>query len=76
MPRDEDLGPLLPRKDAARYLCKVGVQTTAQTLARKFCDGTGPLCTKVNRRALYYRKHLDDWRATQVSPPRRRSTER
>lgn len=65
----EEKGPLLSRKQAARYLTERGLQTAPQTLARKFCEGTGPLCTRLNRRAMYYRKHLDDWFVAQLSPP-------
>jgi hypothetical protein len=71
---DEGLGPLLSRKEAARYLSERGLQTAPQTLARKFCEGTGPLCATLNRRAMYYRQHLDDWFAEQLAPPRRSSS--
>jgi hypothetical protein len=71
---DEGLGPLLSRKEAARYLSERGLQTAPQTLARKFCEGTGPLCATLNRRAMYYRQHLDDWFAEQLAPPRRSAT--
>ena len=67
----EGLGPLMSRKEAARYLSERGLQTAPQTLARKFCDGTGPLCSSLGRRAMYYRKHLDEWFAAPLSPPRR-----
>lgn len=71
---DEESGPLMSRKEAARYLSERGFQMAPQTLARKFCEGTGPLCSTLNRRAMYYRKHLDDWFAEQLSPPRRSSS--
>ncbi|MBL8537949.1 MAG: hypothetical protein JNM59_11150 [Hyphomonadaceae bacterium] len=71
---DDGLGPLLSRKQAARYLSERGLQTAPQTLARKFCEGTGPLCTSVSRRAMYHRQHLDDWLAAQMSAPRRSSS--
>jgi hypothetical protein len=64
----------MSRKEAARYLSERGLQTAPQTLARKFCEGTGPLCSNLGRRAMYYRKHLDDWFAAQLSPPRRSSS--
>jgi hypothetical protein len=70
----DGLGALLSRKEAARYLTERGLQTAPQTLARKFCEGTGPLCTSLNRRAMYYRKHLDDWFAEQLVAPRRSSS--
>lgn len=66
----EPLGPLMTRKQAARYLTERGLQTAPQTLARKFCEGTGPLCTDLNRRAMYYRKHLDEWFNEQLAAPR------
>ena len=65
---DEGLGPLMSRKEAARYLSERGLQTAPQTLARKFCEGTGPLCATLNRRAMYYRQHLGDWFAEQLAP--------
>jgi hypothetical protein len=64
----------MPRKDAARYLTEQGLQMAPQTLARKFCEGTGPLCTGLNRRAMYYRRHLDDWFAKQLTAPRSSSS--
>jgi hypothetical protein len=70
----EDLGTLMSRKEAARYLTDRGLPMAAQTLARKFCEGTGPLCTSLNRRAMYYRAHLDDWFAEQLAAPRRSSS--
>ena len=74
----EDLGfpgQLLSRKQAARYLTDRGLATAPQTLARKFHQGTGPLCTHVGERAMYRQAHLDDYFATQVSVPRRSSRE-
>lgn len=71
---DGDSGPLMSRKEAARYLTARGLQTAPQTLARKFCEGTGPLCSSLSRRAMYYRKDLDDWFAKQLSAPRRSSS--
>jgi hypothetical protein len=70
----ETLGPLLSRKQAARYLTERGLETAPQTLGRKFCEGTGPLCSSLNRRAMYYRKHLDDWFNEQLAAPRRSSS--
>ncbi len=70
----EQLGPMLTRKEAARYLTQRGLQVAPQTLARKFCEGTGPLCATVNGRAMYFRRHLDDWFAEQVAAPRRSSS--
>jgi hypothetical protein len=66
---------LLSRKDAAQYLTELGLETAPQTLARKFHDGTGPLCTHVGDRAMYRRSHLDAYFAGQVSAPRRSSRE-
>lgn len=66
---------LLSRKEAARYLTERGLTTAPQTLARKFHDGTGPLCTHVGMRAMYRRSHLDAYLATLISAPRRSSAE-
>lgn len=74
MSLDEGLGPLMSRKEAARYLSERGLQTAPQTLARKFCEGTGPLCVTLSRRAMYHRQHLDDWFAAQLAAPRRSSS--
>ena len=70
----EGNGPLMSRKEAARYLSERGLQTAPQTLARKFCEGTGPLCSSLGRRAMYYRKDLDDWFAEQLTLPRKSSS--
>ena len=67
--------PLLSRKDAARYLTELGLETAPQTLARKFHEGTGPLCTHVGERAMYRQSHLDEYFSEQVSAPRRSSSE-
>lgn len=68
--------PLLSRKEAARYLTELGLSMAPQTLARKFHEGTGPLCTHVGGRAKYRKSHLDAFFADQVSFPRRSSSER
>ena len=70
-PRDA----LLSRKEAARYLTELGLETAPQTLARKFHEGKGPLCTHVGDRAMYRRSHLDAYFTSQVSAPRRSSSE-
>jgi hypothetical protein len=66
---------LLSRKEAARYLSEQGLMIAPQTLARKFHEGTGPLCTHVAGRAMYRTSHLDAYFAEQVSQPRRSSSE-
>lgn len=66
---------LYSRKDAARYLTELGLETSPQTLARKFHEGTGPLCTHVGVRAMYWKSDLDDYFQTHVSAPRRSSSE-
>lgn len=71
----EGENPLFSRKDAARYLTALGLETAPQTLARKFHEGTGPLCTHVGDRAMYRRAHLDQYFAAQLSAPRRSSSE-
>jgi hypothetical protein len=71
----EDENRLYSRKDAARYLTTLGLETAPQTLARKFHEGTGPLCTHVGERAMYRKTHLDEYFTAQVSAPRRSSSE-
>ena len=68
--------PLLSRKEAARYLTDLGLTTAPQTLARKFHEGGGPLCTHLGARAMYRRSHLDAWFASQLSAAHRSSAER
>lgn len=70
----EGLGPLMSRKEAARYLTERGLRIAPQTLARKFTEGTGPLCTSLNRRAMYYQGHLELWFREQLAAPRRSSS--
>lgn len=71
----EDENRLYSRKDAARYLTALGLETAPQTLARKFHEGTGPLCTHVGERAMYRKAHLVQYFAAQLSAPRRSSSE-
>jgi hypothetical protein len=66
---------LLSRKEAAQYLTELGLGTAPQTLARKFHEGRGPLCTHAGYRAMYWRSHLDAYFASQVSTSRRSSSE-
>ncbi len=63
----EDRGKLLCRKEAARYLTALGLVIAPQTLARKYHQGTGPLCTHVGVRAMYWQAHLDAYFKAQVS---------
>lgn len=63
----EDRGKLLCRKEAARYLTALGLVIAPQTLARKCHEGTGPLCTHVGVRAMYWQAHLDAYFKAQVS---------
>jgi hypothetical protein len=63
----EDRGKLLCRKEAARYLTALGLVIAPQTLARKYHEGTGPLCTHVGVRAMYWQAHLDAYFKAQVS---------
>lgn len=67
--------PLLTRKDAARYLTQLGLDIAAQTLARKYHEGRGPMCTHVGSRAKYRKSDLDAYFAEQLSKPRRSSSE-
>lgn len=71
----EDQDRLYSRKDAARYLTELGLETAPQTLARKFHEGTGPLCTHVGGGAMYRKAHLDCYFSAQVSAPRKSSSE-
>lgn len=66
---------LFSRKEAARYLSELGLATAPQTLARKFHEGNGPLCTHVGNRAMYRKSHLDAYFATLISVPRKSSAE-
>ena len=68
-------GRLYSRKEGARYLTEKGLEISAQTLARKFHEGTGPMCTHIGRRAMYREADLDTWFDAQVSAPRRSSSE-
>lgn len=67
--------PLLSHKEAASYLSERGLTTAPQTLARKFHEGIGPLCTKLGSRAMYRQSHLDEYFARQLSSPRMSSWE-
>lgn len=71
----DDKNRLYSRKAAARYLTELGLETAPQTLARKFHEGTGPLCAHVGVRAMYWKADLDDYFAAQLSVPRRSSSE-
>ena len=66
---------LLSCKETARYLSQLGLETAPQTLARKFHKGTGLLCTHVGDRAMYRKSHLDQYFKSQISAPRRSSSE-
>lgn len=72
---EEKPDALLTRQQAAKYLTERGLVMAAQTLARKFHEGTGPLCTHVGERAMYWRSHLNDYFDGQISAPRRSSSE-
>jgi hypothetical protein len=63
----DDRGKLLCRKEAARYLPALGLVIAPQTLARKYHEGTGPLCTPVGVRAMDWQAHLDAYFKAQVS---------
>lgn len=63
----DDRGKLLCRKEAARYLTALGLVIAPQTLARKYHERTGPLCTHVGVRAMYWQAHLDAYFKAQVS---------
>jgi hypothetical protein len=67
--------PLLSRKQAARYLTELGLIIAPQTLARKFHEGAGPLCTHLAGRAMYRQSHLDAYFAEQLCFPRKSSSQ-
>jgi hypothetical protein len=71
----EPYDPLYSRKQAARYLTQLGLATAPQTLARKFHEGTGPLCTRVGDRAMYRKSHLNAYFESRISAPRRSSSQ-
>lgn len=71
----EATDPLLSRKDAAAYLTERGLIIAPQTLARKFHEGLGPLCTRLGSRAMYRQSHLNDYFQRQLSAPRISSAE-
>lgn len=57
--REPVFGPRLRRREAAIYL-----GLAEQTLARWFCEGTGPPAYRLSSRAVVYdRKDLDIWLA-------------
>jgi hypothetical protein len=72
----EDRGKLLCRKEAARYLTALGLVIAPQTLARKCHEGTGPLCTHVGVRAMYWQVNLDAYFKAQVSEAKPAPAER
>lgn len=59
----------LSRQEAAEYLTARGLRIAMQTLARKQSDGTGPVCIKCGRWALYRKNDLDVWFVAQLSEP-------
>jgi hypothetical protein len=61
---------------SAEYLTARGVATTAQGLADKATDGTGPRYSIINGRALYTEADLDAWIAAQAARPVLRRKER
>jgi len=60
---------VLTRPRAAAYLTEQGIETTAQGLADRACDGTGPAYTIINGRACYTPENLDRWIAEQAARP-------
>ena len=59
----------LTRPRAAEYLTAAGVYTTAQGLADRATDGTGPAYSIVSGRAVYTAEALDAWLAEQAARP-------
>jgi len=65
------------RNGAAQYLTGVlGHEVTAQSLADRAHDGTGPAYAIINGRALYKVEDLDAWVAEQAARPVLRRTRR
>ncbi|HRE43663.1 MAG TPA: hypothetical protein PKY87_06795 [Terricaulis sp.] len=73
-PRD-DRDRLLSRKEAAIYLTNLGLTMSAQTLARLFSEGRGPLCSTVGSRAKYWESNLISYFRAQTHAPRQSSSE-
>ena len=66
---------ILSRKEAAALLTENGLTIAAQTLARLFSEGRGPLCMHMGRRAKYKESDLFAYLLAQTSAPRRSSRE-
>lgn len=74
-----------PMCDANRFASYIGNLILMRALADKphlraqglllFHEGTGPLCTHVKARAMYRKSHLDEYFESQISEPRRSSSE-
>jgi hypothetical protein len=72
----EHFAPRLRRKDASKYLLQVwGVQISANTLAKKAVEGTGPAFTKWARWPYYTLEELDRWANARLGRPRRSTAE-
>jgi len=71
----DDRDRLLSRKEAAIYLTNLGLTMSAQTLARLFSEGRGPLCSTVGSRAKYWESNLFSYFRTQAHAPRQSSSE-
>jgi hypothetical protein len=72
----EDFAPRLRRKDASKYLLHIwGVQISANTLAKKAVEGTGPAFTKWARWPYYTLEELDRWANARLGRPRRSTAE-
>jgi hypothetical protein len=66
---------LLTRNEAAAYLTELGLKTASSTLAKLFCIGGGPRCRHAGRRPLYDRADSIEWFESELSEPRRSSSE-
>lgn len=71
----DDRDRLLSRKEAAIYLTTLGLTISAQTLARLFSEGRGPLCSTVGSRAKYWESDLIGYFRAQAHAPRQSSSE-
>jgi len=60
----------LDRRQAAEYLTKRGLKTTASTLEKQACIGGGPRYRLVGNRAIYEPEDLDAHVEAKTSAPR------
>jgi hypothetical protein len=61
---------LLDRNEAAEFLCRLGLKTTARALAKRAVVGGGPTYRKFGSRCLYKQSDLRAWFIANLSSPR------